>query len=161
MAYLNSAIRGAVAGAVGTWLMDVVTQKVLEHQPAQVATREEQVRPNDRSSVGNLVARIESLVGVRLDERQRSAVEQLVHFGLGVAPGVAYAALRHRLRPLGAANGLVYGILLWALNDEYLNSRLGLSAPFAAYPLESHVRGFVGHVTLGVATDVGLDLLGG
>ena len=50
---------------------------------------------------------------------------------------------------------------VWAVNDEYLNTRLGLAGPFAAYPIETHFRGLVGHVVLGVATDTGISLLGG
>jgi hypothetical protein len=40
--------------------------------------------------------------------------------------------LRSRLPLVRAARGLVYGTALWAVNDEYLNSALGLSAPFDA-----------------------------
>ena len=47
------------------------------------------------------------------------------------------------------------------VNDEFLNTRLGLAAPFGAYPIETHLRGLVGHLVLGVATDTTIELLGG
>ncbi len=50
--------------------------------------------------------------------------------------------------------------MVWALNDEALNSALGLSGAFVDYPLQTHLRGAVGHVVLGIATDAGIDLLG-
>ena len=59
----------------------------------------------------------------------------------------------------GAARGLVYGMALWAINDEYVNTALGLAAPFDAYPMETHWRGFVGHAVLGVATDSGISIV--
>jgi hypothetical protein len=59
----------------------------------------------------------------------------------GAVPGAAYAVLRDQLPALGAGHGLLYGARLWTVNDEYLNARLGLSAPPAAYPLMTHVRG--------------------
>ncbi|MBA2571308.1 MAG: hypothetical protein H0X16_02230 [Chloroflexi bacterium] len=64
-------------------------------------------------------------------------------------------------RSFAPDKGCCTGILFWALNDEYLNSSLGLAAPFGAYPIETHWRGLVGHAVLGIATDTGLDLLGG
>lgn len=154
-------ISGAVAGAVGTWIMDLVTTGMLEGQSAEVTRQEEGARPNGKSAVANLVDRLESAAGLTLDDAQRSAAEQAIHFGLGVVPGALYGALRQRVPVLGAGRGLVYGVLLWALNDEYLSTHLGLAGPFDAYPLETHWRGFVGHAALGVATDTGLDLLGG
>ena len=86
---------------------------------------------------------------------------QAIHYGLGIVPGALYAVARNRLPLVGAAGGLLFGAALWALNDEYLNSALGLAAPFGAYPVETHVRGLVGHLALGGATDSILDLLGG
>jgi hypothetical protein len=56
---------------------------------------------------------------------------------------------------------LIYGFLLWAINDEYANTALGLAAPPEAYPAETHLRGLVGHLVLGALTDSGVDALGG
>src|SRR5215217_3355541 len=96
--------------------------------------------------------------GRSLSNVQRSTLTQAVHFGLGVGPGVLYSALRRRIPFVGGGRGLVYGLLLWAVNDEYLNTRLGLAGPADAYPVETHWRGLVGHVVLGMATDSGIDV---
>jgi hypothetical protein len=152
-------IRGAVVGGGATWLMDLVTTGIQEGQSEDVTRREKAARPNGRGAVANLIARIEAGVPVSLSDEQRQAAEAAVHYGLGVLPGALYATLRHRVPLLGAGRGVVYGLLLWALNDEYLNTKLELAAPPEAYPVETHWRGLVGHVVLGVATDTGLDLL--
>ncbi len=72
-----------------------------------------------------------------------------------------YGSLRNRLPLLGAGRGVVYGVILWAVNDEYLNARLGLAGEFGAFPLKMNWRGLVGHIACGVAMDTSIDLLGG
>jgi hypothetical protein len=157
----TNGFRGAVAGAAATWLMDLVTTGLLDARSAETTRREEAARPNGKGSVENLVDRIEAMMGRPLTGSQRATAMQAIHFGLGIGPGALYAAVRRDLPLIGAGRGLVYGILLWAVNDEYLNTKLGLAAPFAAYPVQTHWRGFVGHVVLGMATDAGVDVLGG
>jgi hypothetical protein len=155
------AARGAVAGAVATWVMDLVTTGLYEAQSAEVNAREEAARPGGRSSVGNLIARMEEVTGIELDDRQRDILGQVVHYGLGVAPGAVYGVLRGRLPLVGAGRGLLYGLALFIVNDEYMNTRLGLAGPYDAYPVATHWRGLVGHAALGITTDTGIDLLGG
>ena len=73
----------------------------------------------------------------------------------------ALAEPMNRLPMAGALNGLLYGALLFALNDEWANTALGLSGPPDAYPIDSHLRGLVGHLALGVTTDATLAVLPG
>ena len=152
--------RGAIGGAVGTYVMDVATTAVMQRQSASVNAREADARPNGKSSVENLVDRLEAVTGQRIPKDQRPMVEQAVHFGLGVVPGALYATMR-RAPFGGATRGIALGLLLWALNDEYLNTRLGLAGPYDAYPPETHLRGLVGHLALGVTTDMTIHVLGG
>jgi uncharacterized membrane protein YagU involved in acid resistance len=158
---LRDAFRGALAGAAAVWLMDLVTTAMLDAQPPEVTEREEAARPNGKPALVNLVERLEAEYRVDLSDDQRDSLVQLLHYGLGVFPGAVYGALRSRLPLVGTANGLLYGLLLYAVNDEYLNSRLGFAASFGDYPIESHWRGLVGHAVLGAATDTGVELLGG
>jgi len=154
-------LRGALAGGAATWVMDQVTTGMLSSQSPDVTAREEAARPNGKSAVENLVDRIEVVLGLELSDGQRGQVSQAIHFGLGVVPGALYAVLRRRVPLVGRAGGLGYGALLWAVNDEYLNTRLCLSAPPEAYPPETHLRGLVGHLVLGAVTNSGIDALGG
>ena len=151
--WLADAIRGGIAGLVGTWVMDLVTTGLLESQTEESKRQEEAARPNGKSSVANLVDRMEAVTGITLDDGQRSVATQVIHYGLGVVPGVMYVVASRRAPRLAAGRGLAYGLALWVVNDEYLNTRLGLAGPYAAYPIETHWRGFVGHVVLGMATE--------
>ena len=80
---------------------------------------------------------------------------------LGIVPGAAYGVLRRRVPLVGAARGLVFGAILWAVNDEYAATALGIAAPPDAYPVETHARGLVGHLVLGGSIDTVVDVLGG
>ena len=148
--------RGAVAGAIGTWVMDRVTTAMYERESAEERAQEEAAWPNGKPSVPNLVDLGSRITGVRFNPQALPAVEEATHYLLGIGPGVLYALLRHRVPGLGAGRGLAYGLLLFAVNDELLNTALGLAGPPGAYPLTAHVRGLAGHVTLGVATDLAL-----
>jgi hypothetical protein len=158
---LRDALRGAVAGAAATWAMDQVTTLLYLVQAEDVTAQEEAAQPNGKSSVANLIDRIEARTGVRVPAKGRPLVEQAVHYSLGVLPGALYGVIRRWIPAARARSGVVYGLALFAANDEYLNTRLGLAGPPAAYPAETHFRGFAGHAVLGAATETGIQLLGG
>ncbi len=157
--WFGDAIAGGAAGAVATWVMDLATTGFLQQQPDAASEQEREVQPNDRSSVGNIVARLDDALGLDLDEGGRATASTVVHYGLGAVPGAIYGILRGRLPGARLGNGLGYGLVLWAVNDELLNSALGLSAAPAEYPADTHWRGLVGHVVLGLVTDSMLSLL--
>lgn len=154
-------IRGAIAGGLATWVMDQVTTRMLESQPAEVTAREEAARPNGQSALENLVDRLAAYFDIELAPEDKATVTRVAHYGLGVVPGAGYGLLRRRVPLIGAGRGVLYGFLLWAVNDEYLATRLGIAAAPEAYPPETHLRGLVGHLVLGVATDTGVEFLGG
>ncbi len=154
-------LRGAIAGGVATWTMDQVTSGMLAGQAASVTAAEQAASPRGQSAVANLVDRIDQGLGLDLSTPAKANAAQAIHYGLGVAPGALYAvALRHAPKA-GLGQGLVFGLGLWLVNDEYLNARLGLSGPWSAYPKETHWRGAVGHAVLGVATHAATGLMGG
>jgi hypothetical protein len=157
----GDALRGAIAGGIAVWMMDLVTTGIQSSQSKADAAREAAARPNGLGSTTNLVETVAERLDVDVDDRTEATASQVVHYALGVVPGALYGACRGRLPALGAARGLLYGAALWAINDEAANAALGLSGPPEAYPLSTHVRGLVGHLALGLVTDAGLDITGG
>ena len=154
-------VRGAVAGGVATWFMDLATTGFMANQTPHEAAREKAAQPNGKSSVMNMLDTATAVTGIRLDDEAKSIAANLTHYALGVVPGALYAAVRPYLPPIRAGHGLVYGLTLFVVNDEFLNSAMGFAGPPDAYPVSSHVRGLVGHVVLGITTDAGIDILGG
>jgi uncharacterized membrane protein YagU involved in acid resistance len=152
-------IRGAVAGIVGTWLMDLVTTALIERQPKKVLDREEAARPGGKTSLELMVERIEETADFELAKDQRALVQQWIHYALGAVPGALYVFARERIPGVGLANGLVYGGLLFLVDDVWLNWKLGFAGPPDAYPTEAHLRGLLGHLVLGATTEVVADLL--
>ena len=161
MSLFGDATRGAIAGAAATWAMDQVTSVMLHVQAPEVTALEAAAQANGKSSVANLVDRIEAETGLAIPPARRALAEQAAHYALGAVPGAIYGVLRRLIPFARAGSGLFYGLGVFALNDEYLNTRLGLSSPPRAYPPETHVRGLAGHAVLGVATETGIQLLGG
>lgn len=155
---LGGLLTGAIAGGVATWVMDLVTTGLQQGQSEMDAAQERSARANGRSSVENLLDLIEGTTGVAVSQDLRPTVLKALHYGLGVGPGALYGALRDRIPGIGAARGLVYGTLVWAVNDEYVNAALGLSGPPDAYPGSTHLRGLIGHLALGATTDTLLDI---
>ncbi len=160
MSLIGDAFRGALAGAAATWAMDQVTTVMLSVQAPEVTKQEEAARANGKSSVTNLVDKVEAQTGLVVPRKRRPLVEQAVHYGLGAVPGALYGIARH-VPFLRAGNGLFYGLGVYALNDNYVNTKLGLASSPQAYPPETHLRGLAGHAVLGVATETGIQLLGG
>jgi len=141
--------------------MDQVTTGLYEAQPPEVTKLEAAGRPNGQSSVANLVDRVESVTGFTVPATRRPTVETAIHYALGIVPGAVYGVVRRYLPFARLGRGLAFGLALFAVNDEFMNTRLGLAGPIKAYPPETHLRGLAGHAVLGVGTETGIQLLGG
>lgn len=97
--------------------------------------------------------------GSDLAETERNAVGIAIHAGLGMAPGALYPALRRRLPCLRAGRRTVYGLALFVVTDEVAGRLLGIMGPQRNYPWRTHLRGLLGHVVLGVVTEMTLNVL--
>ncbi|HZB61048.1 MAG TPA: hypothetical protein VE423_00120, partial [Microvirga sp.] len=65
-----------------------------------------------------------------------------------------YGALRGRVPGVDAGAGLVYGLAMFALEDEIANPAFGFAAPPGRYPWQPHARGLVAHLVYGVVTEM-------
>ena len=146
---VDSAV-GLAAGLAATKATDLAQGPLRRATPEGVKRREERVGPGPSSSHA-AARRVAERLGRPLDERRLKPAAKAVHYGLGAAWGPVYCLLRRHggLRPLGA--GLVAGASLALVVDEGLAPALGLSAPNRAYPVATHVRGFLAHLVWGAA----------
>jgi uncharacterized membrane protein YagU involved in acid resistance len=141
---------GISAGLLATWATDLAQGPLRRTTPDSIKRHEERVSPGPSSS--HVAARrIAERLGRPVEDRRLRPVAKAVHHGLGMAWGPVYCLLRRRggMRPLGA--GLVAGAALSLVVDTGLTPALGLSAPNRAYPVATHLRGFLAHLVWGAA----------
>lgn len=145
---------GLVGGYVGTKVMEPVSMKLYEWESEEARRQEDAVRPGPPFRIA--AEKTARVLGITLTEQQLNIASLFFHYGAGMSWGPVYNFLRQRtsLSPLRA--GLLTGASMSLILDEGLTPALGFSAPNRAYPLVTHVRGFVAHLAfgLGVAATV-------
>lgn len=151
-------LKGAVAGAVATFVMGRVTGYMYEHEDRQ-ARREEEDARGDRSAYEIAAEKAAAAAGTSLDREQRARAGSAIHWALGIGAGATYAVLRRRFHRLGSAAGTAFGTGFWAFMDEGLVPALGLTPGATSFPWQTHARGLVGHLTFGTVTEGTLRLL--
>jgi hypothetical protein len=149
--------KGAVAGAVATWLMGKVTTYLYERQDAETTKRERQVQPKTAYAVA--AEKSARLVGADLSEEQAGRLGTALHWALGIGAGALYGAFRRRVSGLDWAQGVGFGLGFFVLVDELMNWALGFTPGPTAFPWQAHTRGLAGHVAYGVIAETTLDAL--
>lgn len=150
---------GAVAGAVGVWVMDQVDWFNYRHEDPEARRRTQQVRPGGEDPAHAMTGMAERAMGAELSRSQHHAASMAIHYSLGTGPGALYGALRDRVPAVGAGQGTAYGLGLFLMQDEILNAAAGFSAKPREYPWQAHARGLVAHLVYGVVTDTVLTVL--
>ena len=152
-------VKGAVAGAIGVWLMDQVGWGMYVREDPAAIHQEHEAHPDGLDPAHVMAGRLAHTVGAELDPAQPHPAGIAAHYALGILPAMLYAPLRHQLGAMSAGRGLFYGLTLFLVSDELLNPVLGLSGGPTEYPWQAHARGLVSHLVLGASTDIALDLL--
>lgn len=138
-------ILGAGIGLVASLLMDVATGWYYTRQSEASRQREQTIAPGGTLVLGGRT--LAGWVGRTVTDAQAARIGLVVHRLLGSTYGVLAVLLaRNGTPPLAA--GLIVGALAFVIVDEGVMSLL-FTPPPGAYPLESHGRGIVGHVSWG------------
>lgn len=145
-------------GYAGSKVMDPVTTKMMEMQSEQ-AMQQEKAASKGGSAPIVAAEKLARAVGEELDEQEKQQAGSVMHYLTGMAAGPLYLWLRrrHRMSPLAA--GLASGMALFVAVDEIGNPLIGTSGPPQAYPMATHMRGFVGHVVFGVGLAAGAEVV--
>ena len=139
---------GAAAGYLAGQVMDQATTWFYERQSDGSKRRESELLPEGAPVAS--ARKLAGLIGAEPTDDQAGTLAATLHQSLGQLYGVVAAALaRNGVPPLTA--GLASGTAGFLLVDELANS-LFFTPPPQAYPVESHLRGAVGHLTLGLVT---------
>lgn len=150
-------LRGVLSGYLGTKVMEPVSIKLYEWEPAAARQQEDAVRPGPPYQIA--AQKTTKLLGMQLTDQQLEQAGMLFHYGLGMSWGPVYTLLRRftPLHPLLA--GLLTGTAMSLIVDEGLSPALGFSAPNRAYPLVTHLRGFAAHLAYGLGVAATVELL--
>lgn len=151
-------IKGAVAGAVATYVMSQATTALYEREPSEAREREEEAR-GGQSAYANAADLIAGRAGVELSDEGRSRGASAIHWALGVAAGMKYAVLRRYWPGIRAGFGLPYGAAFFLTMDELMVPALGLTPGPTAFPWQTHARGLAGHLAFGAVNDCTLRAL--
>lgn len=157
---LDAAI-GAVAGALGVWAMDRLDWFMFEHEDPQARQQTQQARPGGMDPAHVAANKIAEAVGTTLAPRHPHPAGMAVHYSLGVGPGALYSVLQDRVPYLDAGRGTLWGLALFAAQDEVLNAVTGLSGNPEDYPWQAHGRGLIAHLVYGVVTDTAIRVMKG
>jgi hypothetical protein len=144
-------IKGAIAGAVATWVMDMVSN-VTYGREARRARRRGHDAYGGKTASGTAVEQTARAAGVPPRDEPREKLGSALHWALGIGAGAAYAVLRHRFESIGRAAGFGFGSAFWAALDEGLVPALGL-------PRQPRASGLAGRLTFGTVTAGTLRLL--
>ena len=139
---------GAAAGYLAGQVMDRATTWLYERQSDASKQREGELLPEGAPLAS--ARKLAGLIGAEPTDEQAGVIAATLHQGLGQLYGVVAAALTRRGVPPVRA-GLASGAAGFLLVDELANS-LFFTPPPQAYPVESHLRGLVGHLTFGATT---------
>jgi hypothetical protein len=141
---------GAAAGVAAGQVMDRATTWFYERQSDASRRRENELLPEGAPMAS--ARKLAGLIGAEPTDDQTGQLAAAMHRSLGQLYGVAAAALTRRGVPPVAA-GVATGVGGFLLVDELANG-LFFTPPPQAYPVESHLRGLVGHLTFGAATGI-------
>jgi hypothetical protein len=159
MSTRDAAIRGAVAGAIGTLAM-VALRRVLEPQlvPSSIRHKKhppEQVTEWAASKTGKARA---------LPKRKKMTAAMVLHFGYGSAAGALYGVARERLPHddgivSAVDEGATFGTAVWAASVEGLLPALGIAPPTTDLPKRKWPMPVLEHMAYGVVTALAFEAL--
>ena len=152
-------IKGAIAGAVGVWVMDKLTWYMYQNEDPLAYKKEKEAQVEGKYAAHAAASKLARSANVELDDRQLYVAGKTIHYMMGVLPGALYGVYRNRVKGIGAWKGLLYGAGLFVLVDEIVAPLLGIVSGPRAYPWQAHARGLAGHLAMGAATDASLKLI--
>lgn len=161
---------GALAGLVGGLAMNQfqnLWSKLTEdesdskhaHPPRQHVSRQ-QLEGEPQSQEEEEPATVKTAEAISRDmfkheltRDERRIAGPLVHYTFSATTGMVYGALTE-LTPVAAVGfGLPFGAAVWAVADETMVPRFGLSKPPTAYPLSKHLYSLASHLVYGATTE--------
>ena len=150
---MGDVARGAIAGAAAIYATDRLDDYLWGLEGPAVRARTRAARPGGMDPAHVLAHRLAAAVGQELSPAQPNPVGIAIHYGLGGLMGALYALLRSRAGFVAAGSGVPFGVTMFLLEDELMNTSLGTAGRPGAYPWQDHARGLVAHGFFGYMTN--------
>lgn len=150
-------VYGALAGAVGTFVLPKVTEAIKKRQPRHLVLAEKALCKEMPTHV--LAGRVIRALGGDPTPERKARLGRAIHWTYGLSWGAIYAVLRDRAPFFRKALGLPFALAFTAIGDELMNTALRLTPPPQKMPRTSHVRGLAGHIAYTAATETTLRAL--
>jgi hypothetical protein len=139
----------SLAGYVGTKAMEPVSMKLYQLESEQARKQEDEARPGPPFRIA--AQKISGALGMNLEGKALEVASMAMHYGLAVSWSPLYVLLRRKTAMTTVGAGLTTGAAMSLVADEGMTPLFGFSAPNKAYPLVTHLRGFVAHLAFGLA----------
>jgi hypothetical protein len=152
-------LAGAASGLVGSWLMEQAQRRLSALGSEETRRREADAQEGWEPATYRAAELAARTFGRTLDDDRKAAAGEVVHLLTGAIAGGVFGAAAHALGARGVLPGLVFGAVLWLVNDEVVVPTLGLSQPPARYPASTHAKALAAHLVYGAAAGSGLRLL--
>lgn len=154
MTPIGALVRGAVAGAFGAWVQNRFFELTGELAPPQVETSFDPPEPQQAEEQPTQTVARRFVEGFMtqgpLDDEQKSAGGQVVHYGFGATWGAVYGLARATFPAVGGTAGLLgFSTGVWLVGDVVILPAFRLSAPATEYPVQNHAYALVAHVAYG------------
>ena len=139
---------GAAVGYGASMAMDAATGWYWERQGKASRRREDEIAPGGAPVLAG--RKLAGWVGRKVTDDEAARIGFVVHRSLGVAYGMTAAALARAGATGLIRAGITAGTAAFLLVDEGVVGAVFTPPPWA-YPVESHLRGAVGHLVYGAA----------
>jgi uncharacterized membrane protein YagU involved in acid resistance len=138
--------------------MDHALRFLYDHESAEVRRRESEAR-GGIPALELMADRLTEFAGISLSEEERQGAGTALQWVMGIGAGMLYSVLRDRIPAARAGHGLAYGAAFSLVVDEGLTPLLGFAPGPGAFPWQTHVRGFIGHLVFGAVAETTLQWL--
>ncbi len=159
---LKGALAGAIAGAVGTFIMNYAHQawsRIEEYVPLredddQQSESGEQDDSEEPATTKAADVLIDAIFDYELDDDEKAVAGQVMHWTMGIGSGAAYGMITAAVPIAGTGYGIPFGAALWAIADEIAVPLAGLSDPPREIPASTHAEALFAHLIYGAVTDL-------
>lgn len=157
-------LKGTVAAVAATVVLDRLDWFMWNRLGPETRRQTRSVRPQGLDPAHLTARKIARALGRDIQPRgpdNQHPAGVALHLATGMVPALAYAVLRTRAPSLAAGGGTLFGLGMFVLKDEGLNTVTGLAAPPGRYPWQAHARGLIAHLVHGAVLEGTMRLLDG